>query len=169
VHEVISGIIVWECFKDELPKLCANRKCDADFEFVIRCITGVCYTKDDTPDIYYRNALICLLNSNAIDVDKLDYIKRDSIISGYDSISVDTHRLLNSLTTVTVKKRDGKTTSTLAFGKSALSVIQNVVDYRNMLYTWGFTGIIRWCMKMSISSDKRLFRFFRKIKIYEKT
>jgi HD superfamily phosphohydrolase len=87
--------------------------------------------------MYYKNALIRLLNSGAIDVDKLDYIKRDSIVSGYDSIAIDTHRLLNSLTAVPlIDEEDGA--FTLAFGKSALSVVQNVVDCRNMLYTWTY-------------------------------
>lgn len=133
-HEIISSIIVWDCFQKELKELCSQRNFSLDLEFVVRCIIGAIH-RNVTPNMYYKNALIRLLNSGAIDVDKLDYIKRDSIVSGYDNISVDTQRLLNSLTIVPFDESK-KDAFTLAFGKSALSVVQNVVDCRNMLYTW---------------------------------
>jgi hypothetical protein len=132
-HEVVSSIIVFDCFAEALQTICksSSRGFSDNLEFIVRCITGTLY--HDGSDIGFKNAFIRLLNSQAIDVDKLDYIKRDSIVSGYDNISIDTYRLLNSLTAVdfTADK-----SFTLAFSKSALSVVQNVVECRNMLYTW---------------------------------
>jgi len=134
-HEVVSAIIVCDCFKDDLHELCKNRKYSIDLEFIVRCIIGMVYSDKSIAYVHYKNALIRLLNSRAIDMDKLDYIKRDSIVSGYDNISVDTQRLLNSLTAVSFKS-GVQDSIMLAFGKSSISVVQNVVDCRNMLYTW---------------------------------
>ncbi len=133
-HEIVSSIVICECFKKTLEILCDNRDYIFDLEFIVRCIIGATYC-EEVSNKYYKNALIRLLNSGAIDVDKLDYVKRDSIVSGYDNISVDTNRLLNSLTVVPLNSKRSDA-FTLAFGKSALSVIRNVVDCRNMLYTW---------------------------------
>ena len=44
-----------------------------------------------------KNCLIRLLNSSTVDVDKLDYIARDTQMSGYDNIVLDTERLLGSV------------------------------------------------------------------------
>jgi HD superfamily phosphohydrolase len=136
VHEIISAIITVEQFCDAIARLCVKREAAPDIEFIARCIVGATYSGEDINKRDFKNALIRMLNSNAIDVDKLDYIKRDSVISGYDNVSVDIDRLLSSLKIQTAETAVGVEGETFVYGKSALSVIQNVVDCRNMLYTW---------------------------------
>ena len=46
------------------------------------------------------NCLIQLLNSKSFDVDKLDYIMRDSVSAGINNLSVDVDRLLGALTII---------------------------------------------------------------------
>lgn len=70
-----------------------------DVEFIARMIIGCKYGKK-TKANQIKNCLINLLNSNSIDVDSLDYIIRDSKLSGIDNMSVDVDRLLNSLTII---------------------------------------------------------------------
>ena len=132
-HEIVSCITILDCFKDALNKLCKEREVSADYEFIVRSITGVLYTNNKEPDFYTKNAFIKLLNSSAIDIDKLDYVKRDSFFSGYDTVSVDTSRLLNSLDWF---EKDGN--KMLGFGKSAISIVQNVVACRNLMNRWIF-------------------------------
>ena len=130
-HEIVSAILVCEEFHKSLKMLCTKRDISLDLEFIVRCIIGATYSDSSIINRTYRNSLIKLLNSQAIDVDKLDYIKRDSVVSGYENISVDCTRLLGSL-----KYVEKNNTTYIVFGKPSLSVIQNVVDCRNKLYRW---------------------------------
>ncbi|MBR3917142.1 MAG: HD domain-containing protein [Clostridia bacterium] len=132
-HEIISAIISITEFKDAIQKLCEARSIDADYDFIIRAITG---TMHDDIDKALDNCFIRLLNSSAIDVDKLDYITRDSEISGYDNVKVDTERLITSITPWYFTNDKGNEQLVLVYDKTALSVIQNVVTCRNALYTW---------------------------------
>ena len=122
-----------QCFREVLDQLAQNRSCTIDYCFLCRCILGATHT-DSNNNTDYRDCIIKLLNSS-IDVDKLDYISRDSQVSGYDNTKIDTNRLLNSLIFALYKESD-RYTLRLAFKKTALGVIQNVVISRNSLYTW---------------------------------
>ena len=129
-HEIMSAVVSLERFgclfdKDPLKK-----------SLFARCITGYQY-RDSEQSIEHAvyNALISLLHSSTIDVDRLDYLIRDAFVMGYNSISIDYNRLLNSVTLVQV--RDEKSVSIqLAFQKSALSVIENVVYARDSEKKW---------------------------------
>ncbi|GHU90303.1 hypothetical protein FACS189476_10250 [Spirochaetia bacterium] len=48
------------------------------------------------------NCLIRLLNSKSFDVDKLDYIMRDSVAAGINNLSVDVERILGALTIIEI-------------------------------------------------------------------
>ncbi|HEX2927434.1 MAG TPA: hypothetical protein VHP38_14450 [Ruminiclostridium sp.] len=63
-----------------------------------------------------------MLNSSTVDVDKLDYITRDTQMSGFDNVPIDIERLVKSVTAI--KEKDGWIYP--AFRKNALSVIDNV-------------------------------------------
>lgn len=132
-HEIISATISITKFKDQIKELCENRSVEVDYDFIIRAITGTLY---DNADKALDNCFVRLLNSSAIDVDKLDYITRDSEISGYDNVKVDTDRLVASITPWQFTNNKGKQQLILTYDKTALSVIQNVVTCRNALYTW---------------------------------
>jgi HD superfamily phosphohydrolase len=136
----VSAILVLEQFKDAIEEVGRemSTKCitvNIDPVLVARMITGWgFYIKihENHPDEQrFENCLIRLLNGRTIDVDKLDYIIRDTWASGCDNTAIDTQRLLNS---VSVGHLDSGLE--LAFEKSALSVIQSVVTARNYLYRW---------------------------------
>lgn len=71
-----------------------------DLCFIARMILGLKY-EEWRPERQIRNCFIELLNGENFDVDKLDYIVRDTQMSGINNISVDVDRLLSSLCIVT--------------------------------------------------------------------
>ncbi len=121
-HEMASAIIVSEYFKNPIKnviKAILNLEVDdytiMEFiQFIQRAIMGLDYTFDDDSknvNIYtdkeyrrrnFKNCLIHLLNFKSFDVDKLDYIVRDSFQSGTDNMSVDIERILGALAIVEI-------------------------------------------------------------------
>lgn len=79
-----------------------------DLCFIARMVMGLKY-EDWRPERQIRNCFIELLNGANFDVDKLDYIVRDTQMSGISNISVDIDRLLSSLCIVTKTKHFNKT------------------------------------------------------------
>jgi len=126
-HEMFSAAMFLKHYATTFTNLFPN----SDPVLVARMITGCIRQGAKTPAEELENCLILLLNGRAIDVDKLDYILRDTWASGINNVSIDVHRLLSSLELV---KFDGHLVP--AFNKSAISVVQNVVDGRNYLYNW---------------------------------
>lgn len=124
-HEKASAILVSKKFKDSIER---HR---ADLELVVRMIIGCKYRMPNSTQ-QLENCLIELLHSRTIDVDKLDYIMRDTWTSGVNNISIDIDRLLSAITI----QKDKKNNLRLAYKKSAMSVLQNVIDARNYLYRW---------------------------------
>ncbi len=126
-HEILGAIMVLTEFRDAIRRVDER----IDPVLVARMITGWDYSIKDTDKRRIESCLIALLNGNTIDVDKLDYIIRDTWASGCDNTVIDTQRLLNS-----VSVGECSSALVLAFEKSALSVIQGVVTARNFLYRW---------------------------------
>lgn len=137
-HEISSCIIIIKHFKGIINELARKksdqRGSDIDFCFLTRCILGALYSEKNIENDY-KNCLIKLLNSS-IDVDKLDYISRDSKISGYDNTSVDTSRLINSFALALNKVSSDNYELCLVFKKTGIPIIQNVIASRNSLHTW---------------------------------
>lgn len=114
-HEMVSAILVSEYFlkngklekvlKEILNRDISEQQLAEYINFMQRAIMGIPYdvslqisekqTEDDL-----KNCLISLLNGSFFDVDKLDYIIRDSVESGANNISIDVQRILSSLTLV---------------------------------------------------------------------
>lgn len=113
-HEIMSAIIGISNFADFF-------KGEEDKELFARCITGYLYS---VPSIEndIKNCFIRMLNSKVIDVDRLDYLIRDSYTSGFASINIDYVRLLKALTIIEENGRYN-----VAYRKAAVSVIENVV------------------------------------------
>lgn len=136
-HEIMSSIITCRKFNEfsEYFSTCAESFIDLDL--IIRAIVGCCYEikRGDDSNINnikgIKNCLIRLLNSSTVDVDKLDYIARDTQMSGYDNIVLDTERLLDSICIVC---KDNIYYP--SFKKSALSVINNVIIAKNSQAKW---------------------------------
>jgi len=133
-HELVSALILVQ----NAPYFLDTETLDKiDLELAARMVLGVTYTLDSvegSTDIFgIYNCVIRLLNSNTIDVDKLDYLSRDTYMSGFDSVSIDLVRLASSVTAV----RDMYNNDILpAFKKSALSVIDNVFRAKSAQSQW---------------------------------
>ncbi len=129
-HEIMSVIVSITQFTDFFPN--AKTK-----DFFARCITGYKYRDiESNPAHAVLNAFISLLNSTTIDVDRLDYLIRDAFVMGYNSISIDYNRLLGSLILVKVQDSTNNTPIQLAYKKSALSVIENVIYAHDSEKKW---------------------------------
>lgn len=125
-HEIMSAIVGLErfhyLFKDNKER-----------SLFARCITGYKYSnKNNDSNISYYNILISLLNSSTIDVDRLDYLIRDAFVMGYNSISIDYKRLIDSV----MISQDSEGHLNLAYNKSALSVIENVIYAHDSEKKW---------------------------------
>jgi HD superfamily phosphohydrolase len=128
-HEIVSALIVMEKFDENIsnvleklnaeefpigehtlvsehaviPRIIDNSEHDNDMEFIARMITGIAY-KDYEPEKQIRNCFISMLNGATFDVDKIDYIIRDSKMSGLNNVELDVERLLNSLFIIPITK-----------------------------------------------------------------
>lgn len=71
-----------------------------DLGFIARMILGLPYD-NYKPEFQIRNCFIELLNGSNFDVDKLDYILRDTQMSGMSNIAIDVERLLKSICVIT--------------------------------------------------------------------
>lgn len=96
-------------------------------DFFARAITGYHY-KSHNVDNDIKNCFIDLLNSKYIDVDKLDYLMRDTYMTGFESVNIDYNRLLTSIDIF----KDSNSSIHLVYEKNAISVIENVVYARDL-------------------------------------
>lgn len=122
-HELMSVIVALRAFSDLIP--------DVMKAFFARCITGYKYTHNMDADKSCMNCLIELLNSEIIDVDKIDYLIRDSYVTGFDTVSIDYDRLLRS---IYVDENMGN--YQICFDKAAVSVLENVVYAHDAERKW---------------------------------
>jgi HD superfamily phosphohydrolase len=119
-HEVMSAYIGLKNYASTW-----NWKNDEKRLFA-RCITGAKYENNDV-----RNCMIEILNSKTIDVDKIDYLLRDSYVTGFPNSPIDYNRLLKNITVI---KHEGHIHT--AFKKNALSILENVVYARDVEKKW---------------------------------
>lgn len=143
-HELLSCYCILRNFFSILKKI----KNDIDISFICRCIIGNLYLEDEN---WHKNICIRILNSDSIDVDKLDYLMRDNHMTGEIAPKMDIKRLLSCLTIFGRK---------LKFIAKAIPAVQSVVDSRDLLYLWVYhhhisiytdyvTGkIIKKCMEL---------------------
>ena len=123
-HEIMSVIISLRMFSGIIP--------DDMKSFFARCITGYKYVNEMTVMKSCMNCFIELLNSKIIDVDKMDYLLRDSYMIGFDTVSVDYIRLLDSICVV----EDEQGFFRICYYKAAISVIENVVYAHDAERKW---------------------------------
>lgn len=132
VHEILSATILLEKYEDFLSGTSLYGKIDLDM--AARMVIGCTYYRYDS-DVDNRygigNVLIRLLNSSILDVDKLDYIIRDTKMSGYDNVSLDIQRLLRSVTAI--KNEEGIYP---AYDKKVLSTIDNLFRAKQQENMW---------------------------------
>ena len=129
-HEVMSAYVLLSQYATQLSAI------GAEPGMAARMITGASYAQPSSLKDKVTNVFIELVNGSALDVDKLDYIIRDTWASGVKNTAIDVDRLIRGATIVRVKRPNGNDEIHFAFKKSAISVVQSVIDARNYLYDW---------------------------------
>lgn len=165
-HECMSCIVGLRIYSDYFQSV-------EQREFFSRCIIGMPMKLNDKEPKYARNmseyekrklktkreayklrkkeiellnCVISLLNSSIIDVDRLDYIIRDSATIGFKNVQVDYTRLLDGLRIVEyeMSSDDNKQDSykgkrkklCIGYHKSALSVIESAIYAHDAEKKW---------------------------------
>lgn len=120
-HEIMSALLSIEEFESRI----------GDKALFARCILGYKYLHPVDEIEKLENVLTETLHSETIDVDRLDYLIRDSFVVGYDSVVIDYRRLLSGLRIVDENGRYER-----CFYRSSLSVLQNVIYARDLEKQW---------------------------------
>ena len=140
LHEQMSCIMILEKFYDTLFGVEAEAdgcRVYVDFELLIRCILGRKYdvsaellsqSKEQFQENQKKNVIVCLINSRVFDMDKLDYIIRDSHMTGIGTPVIDTHRLFKNMYL--------SEKYSLVFTSRAVPALQNMIDARDELYMY---------------------------------
>lgn len=136
-HEIISAIILIKKSSDFL-KESVNK---IDLELSARMVLGCTYDYNEESNIPedkkiilgIKNCFIRLLNSQTVDIDKIDYITRDTQMSGFENVPIDIERLIRSVTAI---KLENDVWLYPAFRKNALSVIDNVFRAKTEQGLW---------------------------------
>lgn len=139
IHEQLSCCCILENLYDYLSQVMetTENQIYVDFELICRCILGLEY--DTSIDIYAydqttfeqnrkKNVIIHLINSRAFDMDKLDYIIRDSCMTGIGAPVIDTNRLFRNMYL--------NDDYAIVFSSRAVPALQNMVDSRDELYMY---------------------------------
>lgn len=126
-HELMSVVVSLKDYGDLFNNA-------AEKSFFARCICGYKYTSSETR-YTFLNCLISCLNSDVIDVDKLDYLIRDAYITGFDTVVIDYERLLNG---ICIRKlcQGEKIKYCIVYKKDAISVIENVMYAHDAERKW---------------------------------
>jgi len=135
-HEIMSATLLINKSKDFLME---HLK-DIDLELAARMVLGSTYDYNNHDitrheiknELGVKNCFIRLLNSEIVDIDKMDYIKRDTQMSGFFNVPIDIERIVSSVTAVF----DDEGCIYPAFRKSSLSVIDNVFRAKSEQAQW---------------------------------
>lgn len=139
-HEQMSCIVILEkygkIFKD-VKKMAINLGDSeflfVDFELIIRSILGVRYDVS-TPEKFYenkeKNVIVSLINLKIFDMDKLDYIMRDSFYTGIGTPKIDTRRLFQNM------YLNSRNEYKIVFTNRAVPALQNMIESRDELYMY---------------------------------
>lgn len=151
-HELMSAIIMIKTVKKYLDEDSLEKY---DLPLAVRMIIGCPFDYEGKPknkldELGLKNCFIRLLNSSIIDVDKLDYLTRDLLMSGFEGVNIDIQRLSMSVSAI----RDKNGHLYPAYRKRALSVIDNVFRAKSQQILWFFnhpvvvydSNLIRCCI-----------------------
>lgn len=141
VHEQLSCIVILEKLYDELNHVSVSAQGEqpalfVDFELIIRCIIGMPYdtkkidNKDAIERLQQKNVAVHLINSPIFDMDKLDYIMRDTLLTGIENPGIDTRRLFRNM------YLNNEVDYSIAFSYRAVPALQNMIEARDNLYMY---------------------------------
>lgn len=139
-HEQLSCIMILEKFSEILSKVkeyqisideSGENFLSVDYELLIRSILGIEYPTALFMEFQMnkeKNVVVQLINSRVFDMDKLDYIMRDSLFTGIGTPQIDTHRLFRNMYLNSEYK--------LVFTNRAVPALQNMIEARDGLYMY---------------------------------
>lgn len=158
-HEMLGAYLIFDKFQLAIKKLEQDSEIyendvvfGDDICFIVRMIMGIKY-EEFSSDRQERNCFIELLNGDNFDVDKLDYIVRDTLMSGINNVSVDVERLLGSLCVVDKTKYLNKTLKKEDIENLTITKISNDKDGRFEIDAQ-FKGIIQVCKGAEIEIEE---------------
>lgn len=125
LHELMSCYVIAKNFKEILNQIFKSNEISLDIYYIFRIITG---SKYGNIDMWNKNLVIEILNSNSIDVDKIDYLIRDNFMTGGVAPNINLERLLYSITIDSMKK--------IAYSSVGISSVVSIIDCRDFLYLW---------------------------------
>lgn len=125
-HEAMSAIV-------GLMLLLSENFDDIDKELFVRSIIGVKYK---TNNKLIENTIIGMLNGSLIDVDKLDYLIRDSYVTGFNTMALDVDRLFSGYVISEYIDPSSAVKRVPAFKRGSLSVIENVTFANDLERHW---------------------------------
>lgn len=131
-HEIVSATLLIQLADKYLNKGIKNYDMELAARMVIGCTYSLNTRKSDFRKFGIRNCFIRLLNSDTVDVDKLDYIKRDTFMTGFNNVDIDVTRIAKSVTAIQLSDNQ----IFPAYRKSSLSVIDNVFKAKQEQGNW---------------------------------
>lgn len=124
-HEAMSAIVGLGLLSENFD--------DLDKELFVRSIIGVKYKNNDK---LIENTIIGMLNGTLIDVDKLDYLIRDSYVTGFNTMALDVDRLFSGYVISEYTDASSVVKRVSAFKRGSLSVIENVAFANDLERHW---------------------------------
>lgn len=106
---------------------------EIDKELFVRSIIGVPYKSKEK---LIENTIIGMLNGSLIDVDKLDYLIRDSYVTGFNTMALDVDRLFAGYVISEYTDTSSATKRVAAYKRGSLSVIENVTFANDLERHW---------------------------------
>lgn len=169
-HEKMGAMLVFEQFRDKIEKIYEylrqskfpqeedsqilyaehyrnesvidSSQMDNDICFIVRMILGLKY-RGYEPEKQIRNCFIELLNGGNFDVDKLDYIIRDTKMSGISNIDIDIERLLGAVCIVSKTRYIDTEFEEDDFSNHTLHMFNNSNNAENEMHLKGkFSGTL---------------------------
>lgn len=125
-HEAMSAIVGLDLIEN-------HDISGIDRELFVRSIIGVTYKSEDK---LIENTIIGMLNGTLIDVDKLDYLIRDSYVTGFNTMALDVDRLFSGYVISEYTDASSATKRVAAYKRGSLSVIENVTFANDLERHW---------------------------------
>lgn len=116
-----------------IDKVDAHDIPNIDRELFVRSIIGATYKSQEK---LVENTIIGMLNGTLIDVDKLDYLIRDSYVTGFNTMALDGDRLFAGYVISEYTDASSATKRVAAYKRGSLSVIENVTFANDLERHW---------------------------------